>query len=417
MKSESSRTHQLFCKAPAWYMAIAFLLLVGIAPRVDAQTFSSGSDGSDGTFFAGGPPGTVVVFDPSQYRGTQTAANIFNFTTITVQAGVTVKLSSLQINGPVYWLAQGDVDIEGTIDLSGSVGHTQRVDPFSRIPSIPGPGGYAGGVGGNYSTQQGAFPGNGPGGGAAGPVGGYAPNGRFSGNQFLMPLVGGSGGGGGQLNSGNTGSTAFGAGGGAGGGALLIASSTRIVVNGTINANGGAQGYFQGGGGSGGAIRLVSNTISGTGKLTAIGVDNQVGTSPPGGPGVVRTEANNLSFSGVVSGTRAQSSPFPLLLPTAGPATAKVISIGGVIINANPATFPDITINTTTAVPVVIQTHNIPVAATIQLTILDQNGVADTVIPAPPLGNCDQDNICTTTVNVVFPFGASRGLTKVTWTQ
>jgi len=83
-------------------------------------------------------------------------------------------------------------------------------------------------------------PGNGPGAGTAccniaGPHGG-----TFTGNQFLVPLVGGSGGGGGQ--------TGF-----PGqwmrflsrqwrwrwGGALLLASSTSITVNGTITANGG----------------------------------------------------------------------------------------------------------------------------------------------------------------------------------
>jgi hypothetical protein len=66
---------------------------------------------------------------------------------------------------------------------------------------------------------------------------------------------------------------------------------------------------------------------------------------------------------------------------------------------------------------VVIQTQNVPTTATVKLTILGQNGVADTVIEAPPLSDCDQNNVCTTTVPVVFPFGASRGLTKVTWVQ
>jgi hypothetical protein len=112
-----------------------------------------------------------------------------------------------------------------------------------------------------------------------------------------------------------------------------------------------------------------------------------------------------------------QSSPFPLLLQTTAAASARVISIGGTQVNPNPSTFPDLTINTASPVPVVIQTRNIPTTATISLTILDENGVADAVYPAPLLSNCDQNNVCTTTVNVTFPFGASRGLTKVTWTQ
>jgi len=60
-----------------------------------------------------------VLFDPSQFHGSQVSANIFNFTTITIPAGVTVRLSGNVINGPVVWLSQGDVVIEGTVDLSG----------------------------------------------------------------------------------------------------------------------------------------------------------------------------------------------------------------------------------------------------------------------------------------------------------
>ena len=93
-----------------------------------------------------------------------------------------------------------------------------------------------------------------------------------------------------------------------------------------------------------------------------------------------------------------------------------VISINGISISPNPNTFPDITINTSSPVPVVIQTQNIPANATLTLTILDENNVADTVVQAPPLSNCTASNVCTTTVNVTFPFGGSYGLTKVTWT-
>jgi hypothetical protein len=43
----------------------------------------------------------------------------------------------------------------------------------------------------------------------------------------------------------------------------------------------------------------------------------------------------------------------------------------------SPGTFPDITLNTAAEMPVVIQTKNIPVTASITLTILDENGVPD----------------------------------------
>jgi len=207
-------------------------------------------------------------------------------------------------------------------------------------------------------------------------------------------------------------------GGGAGGGAIMIASSTQIIVNGTVNANGGAGGniiYNCSGGGSGGAIRLVSNAITGSGTLSAVGGSDQC-TATPGGPGIIREESTS-TFLGSVSGTLAESTPFPLLLPTAGPPSAQVISINGTPVTPNPNTFPDITINTASPVNVVIQTQNIPTTATITLTVLDENGVADTVVQAPPLGSCNASNVCTTTAQVTFPFGATRGLTRVTWTQ
>src|SRR6266568_3158898 len=168
--------------AASW-LSIAMLLAFVLASspmRVGAQTFSSGSDGSDGAFSPSGPSGTVLLFDPSQFHGSQVSANIFNFTTITIPAGVTVRLSGNVINAPVFWLAQGDVDIEGAIELSGGKGQDGTSNPFARVPSIPGSGGYAGGVGGN--TTQAALPGSGPGGGAKAIAGAHAGGGDFSGN-------------------------------------------------------------------------------------------------------------------------------------------------------------------------------------------------------------------------------------------
>jgi hypothetical protein len=394
----------------AWALALVLALC---ALPASAQSFSSGSDGTDGPYAPTGAPGAVIIFDPTQFHGSQVAANIFNFTTITIPVGVTVKLSGNTVNSPIYWLAQGDVDVEGVVDLSGGNGYAITSQSFFRIPSVPGSGGYAGGVGGVGS--QSALPGSGTGGGVAGTTSISPGIGVYGGNQFVIPLVGGSGGGGGYNNQNNG---VYEGGGGAGGGALMIASSTRIVINGTINANGGQAGLATsqcGGGGSGGAIRLVSNTIAGTGVLNANGTSS--GQCPTGGPGIIREEsATSTFFTGSTSGTVAKSTPFRLNLPTAGSPSANVISINGISITPNPNTFPDITLNTSSPVPVVIQTQNIPVSATLTLTILDENNVADTVVQAPPLSNCTASNVCTTTVNVTFPFGGSYGLSKVTWT-
>lgn len=109
--------------------------------------------------------------------------------------------------------------------------------------AVPGSGGFAGGAGGLLSLPLPSTPGAGPGGGSGGGTcfsndAGVVVCGRggaFSGNRYLIPLIGGSGGEGGQANG-------FGAfdGGGAGGGAILLASSTSIAVNGTVTAAGGA---------------------------------------------------------------------------------------------------------------------------------------------------------------------------------
>lgn len=402
-------------RAARYVCVLAVIIGLGALPVWAQQSFSSGSDGSDGAYNPTGPSGTVIVFDPTQFHGSQVGANIFNFTTITIPAGVTVKLSGNTLNGPVFWLAQGTVDIEGVVDLSGGNGYDNSTQTFYRKPSVPGSGGYAGGVGG-FGSQL-ALPGSGTGGGVAGTAVSNAGAGGYGGNQFVIPLVGGSGGGGGY-NGNNNG--LFEAGGGAGGGALMIASSTQITINGTINANGGRGGqptFRCSGGGSGGAIRLVSNTINGSGTLSAAGGATPCGGSFNGGVGIVREESStNTFFAGSTAGTVIESTPFRLLLPTAGSPTANVISINGVAVTPNPNTFPDITINTSSPIPVVIQTQNIPVNATLTLTILDSDNVADTVVTAPPLGNCTASNVCTTTVNVTFPLGGSYGLTKVTWT-
>src|SRR3954462_8619642 len=110
------------------------MLLLIIATVASAQTFNSGPDGTDGALTISGSPGTVVMFDPIQYHGSQVAANIFNFTTISIAQGVTLKLSADRLNTAVIWLAQGDVVISGTLDLSGGNGHDLTNQPFARVP-------------------------------------------------------------------------------------------------------------------------------------------------------------------------------------------------------------------------------------------------------------------------------------------
>src|SRR5262245_18243455 len=98
----------------------AWLTVIGLlATNAEAQ-FSSGSTGADGALdYSNLAPGTIVIFDPMKLSPPEPAGtNIFNFTSITIPTGVTVKLRGDVLNAPVFWLSQGDVLINGTIDLN-----------------------------------------------------------------------------------------------------------------------------------------------------------------------------------------------------------------------------------------------------------------------------------------------------------
>src|SRR5271166_294206 len=119
----------------------------GGAPSLRAQAFSSGSDGSDGALdYSSKPPGTYN-FDPTQFHGSQVQYGIFNFTTINIPSGITLQVFGNLLNSPVFWLATGNVTIGGVLNLSGGNGASYGVGSFGRVPSVPGSGGYAGGIG------------------------------------------------------------------------------------------------------------------------------------------------------------------------------------------------------------------------------------------------------------------------------
>jgi len=204
------------------------------------QTFNSGSNGSDGALNLT-TPGTII-FDPKSFSPPLNPAgdNVYNFTTINIGAGVTVKLTSKVLTGPIYWLAQGAVTITGVIDASGETGYAVTDNISDRVPAAGGAGGYSGGLGGNGSLSP--TSGNGPGGSAGTTTNSSSVGGAFTGSQYLIPLIGGSGGGGGVPGGCHT----FGPGGGAGGGAILIASSVSITLNNnsntTISVHGGNSG-------------------------------------------------------------------------------------------------------------------------------------------------------------------------------
>ena len=232
----------------------AFLLTESVFAQVN-----SGSDGSDGVL----NPTTDIIIAMADHPD-----GIYNYTSVDIPAGVTVSFTPNAVNTPVVWLVQGDCMILGNVSLAGA-----PVDGAAGKPG--GPGGYRGGNAPSMRMPPIAW-------GRARwrkgchwrvqlsrrqcilrshwrlVRGDQHPPGEVYGNEYCVPLVGGSGGGGGLLN-------AFHArrnGGGGGGGAILIAASGKITVDGSVSVDGGGVGsgdsiYELGaGGGSEGAIRL-----------------------------------------------------------------------------------------------------------------------------------------------------------------
>jgi hypothetical protein len=390
-----------------------------------SQTFNSGSNGSDGALNLT-TPGTII-FDPKSFNPPLDPAgdNVYNFTTINIATGVTVKMSSNNLNSPIYWLAQGAVTINGTLDLSGENGAPVSSVTSIRVPAAGGPGGYSGGIGGNLGASS--LPptlGNGPGGGQVGNgSNGVGGAGSFTGSQYLIPLIGGSGGGGGAY--GNT--TNFGGGGSGGGGAILIASSVSITYGGLILAKGGTPGsggpfgtLNNGGAGSGGAIRLIAPVISsaasgdGNGSCIGNGFVNVAGAN--GNNGIIRIEAFDLTKvnGGCFAPAPILSTPLKVSLPANPPSIISVTNINGIAINANPFSFPDAVINSSGPVTVNVQAQYIPLGVVPTIIVTSELGSTQTVSCSALQGTFQQS---TCSASVTFLTGGSRGFVKATWTQ
>ena len=210
--------------------SLLLALLIGGIPHPDAlaQGFVSGSTGAFGPLNI--TTNTTLELPPD---------GVFHCTTITIQGSRILSFRRNPLNTPVQLLATADVVINGTIDVSGRGGN-------NFLGGDGGPGGFNGGNPGSTAVPPGA--GYGPGAGRGGvqnfSVDGAGPasfatsvnvsstnKGSVYGNALLIPIIGGSGGGG---IAGTPG-----VGGMGGGGAVLIASTTRIEVNGTVNANSG----------------------------------------------------------------------------------------------------------------------------------------------------------------------------------
>jgi hypothetical protein len=431
-------------------------LLLALPNLVPAQTFSSGSTGADGAY----SPTVSGDFDPVALNINAAGDNIFNFTTINIPAGVTIRLRASKVrNAPVTWLATGNVTIAGTINISGDTGYAldagnPSLTLSTRRPAEPGAGGYYGGLGseGGVGPEAGAGPGGGPaglntnsgtyscyGGGGASYSGGtfiggngYVGNGQYYGNAYPVPLYGGSGGGGGwSLTS----ATALGGGGGAGGGAIRIVSTTQVSLTGTVNASGGNYGTVSnssgcaGGGGGGGVVNVIAPTISGNGSIYVTGGSTPAGSA---GLGLVRFGVTNYNFTGSFNGAGSFNNGVssgnvlvgPLYSVPANSALAlpslTITQVNGINV-PQPAggslSVPDVTINASTPVTVNVAAVNVPVGTTPTLRLTTQSFTSqisgDQLITCGALAGTAAAS--TATCSATFPFAVSIAELRATF--
>ena len=401
-----------------------------------AWAFDSGSTGADGAL---APNVDTTVALPSD--------GVLNYSSIDIPVGVTVRFERNTLNTPVTLLVSGDVNVFGSINLSGE----HAADSFGAgsgnvaddgLPGLGGPGGFPGGRGGepDPSVAAGspriAMAGIGPGGGRPqtgvlnnlsncwGGGGSFATLGATSSNSAcgnatpaptygsvdILPLVGGSGGAGGNGADGLGGS-----GGGGGGGALLLAVSGTLTVTGSILANGGHGGDIGqnfasagtgtvGGGGSGGSIRLVATNITGNGTISALGARTgsyiNVPTRGSAGDGRIRLEAE--SNTRTAQTTPPFTSATPGLLAVAGLPTLRITSVAGVAAPAEPTGSADIVLpsGTPNPVEVVVETSNVPLGNTVGVIVTPPQGAPLTVI-STALAGAPEMATATASINLI----------------
>jgi hypothetical protein len=139
------------------------------------------------------------------------------------------------------------------------------------------------------------------------------------------------------------------------------------------------------------------------------------GTS--GRPGVVRVEAYSTTGTfNPVGGTLITSTPFNVLPPTTPPGTIQVTSIvtpsGTIPINANPFSFPDAVINTSSPITVNVQAQYIPTGTVPKIIVFSETG-SDQTVSCSALAGTLTTSTCS--ASITFPTGGSRGFVKATW--
>ncbi len=201
-----------------------------------------------------------------------------------------------------------------------------------------------------------------------------------------------------------------------------IHNNRIIIIDGSIDAKGGAGGsglgsgnssQRGGGGGSGGSIRLLASVISGSGALSVYrGIGSNGGGS--GSDGRIRLEAFDHNFTVGTNPGYTYSSPSVVFLPTNNIVpSVRVVSVDGQLVPANPTgSFGPADLDITNAAPVTLDivTENIPTGATVTVTMWSENG-GSTNFTSSPLMGTDQSS----TGTVPVPFGFSRFYIDAYW--
>jgi hypothetical protein len=399
---ENMKNHHLLERMKNLHLLCLIVVMAGWSAVCFGQV-NSGSDGSDGAF---NPTVNTVINMADHPTG------IYQYTSVNIPGNVTLSFIPNAANTPVVWLVQSNCVINGFINLSGSVIY-QSAGPG-------GPGGFRGGngAGGGAAASDGTGPGGGKsisaqypswaGNASFATAGDISTNnhqalsGEIYGNDYLLPLVGGSGGGGGGGN---------GYGGAGGGGAILIAASGTIELNspGQIYAVGGNGGNWGGGdgAGSGGSVRLVATTLAGNGQIITQG-GNDFGLGNSAGNGRIRLDALANGFVGSVSGNITRGFQ-PIIIPPPNQAVSLAIqSVAGIAVAANPtgaSTTPDVVVSSGQQNPVsiVVRCVNIPLNTDIIVDVKPANGPTVRAVGA---NNTGTQASSTATVSVTMPRGA-----------
>lgn len=281
---------------------------VGFAISTTALLILPGKDLPFG-IYGDGSDGHLAVTSGTT---TLTTDKIYQYKSLDIDAGATLDVGSSAAGKPLVILVQGDVTIDGTIDLQGegSAGGA-GVAGSAGGAGTAGVGLFGGGAGGGGGESSTGVANGNNGSNASGKTGGAGGTGAAGGDGG----VGGAGnsnllttallllksniwswafGGGGGAGGGATVSTSFaGAAGGAGGGALIIIANGDVTIgaagvincsgndgsNGSNNGFAGGNGGGGGGGGGGTCLILHGGSFTNSGSIDVSGGAGGTGAS------------------------------------------------------------------------------------------------------------------------------------------